>query len=77
METLYERLQRRKHLSSSTFRYSPEELAAMESIHKELEEQKPGRISKNDIARLGLMWLIEDYYKNEEASLLAQILARM
>lgn len=77
MEELYEQIQNRKHLASTTFRYRPEEIDAIDTIHKELDHHKPGRISKNDIARLGLVWLCRDYESNGEASVLAQLLKRV
>lgn len=76
IETLYEKLQNRKHLSSSTFRYQPDELRELEDIYTLLDEKRPGKLSRNDIARLGLIWLCEDYHRNGDASLLEQVLKR-
>src|SRR5450755_1949929 len=49
---LYEQIQQRKHLSNGSFRYQTRELEEMDAIFEELEKKKPGRISKNDLARM-------------------------
>jgi hypothetical protein len=77
IETLYRKLQARKHLSSYTFRFRAEELDEIDQIATELEQEDPGRFSKNDLARLALLWLCEDYRKNGEASILEQVHKRM
>src|SRR5579884_3765228 len=77
IDALYRKLQWRKHLSSYTFRYRVEELDELSEIFTELDERDPGKISRNDIARLSLLWLCEDYRQNGEASVLEQMLRRM
>jgi hypothetical protein len=77
VEALYEQIRDKKHLSTGTFRYKAEELQEMENIYKLLDDQKPGRMSKNDIARLALIYLCEDFRNNGDASLLEQMLKRM
>src|SRR5947209_1619371 len=41
IETLYRQLQSKKHLSSYTFRYRPEELDELESIFTQIERDNP------------------------------------
>lgn len=77
IDALYRKLQVRKHLSSYTFRYRVEELDELSEIFTDLDERDPGKISRNDIARLSLLWLCEDYRQNGEASVLEQMLRRM
>ncbi len=77
IETLYRQLQSKKHLSSYTFRYRPEELDELESVFTQIERDNPGKVSRNDIARLALNALLEDYRANGDTSTLAQVLTRM
>jgi hypothetical protein len=77
LERLYDHIQQRKHLSNGSFRYRAEELENMDAIFRELEALKPGRISKNDIARMALVTLCHDYQENGEGSVLAQVFKRM
>jgi len=77
VEALYEQIVNRKHLSSSTFRFQPEELQALEEVFTKLDRQKPGRLSRNDIARLGLIWLFEDFKQHGDESVLAEVHRRM
>src|SRR2546429_4236267 len=77
IEVLYDQIQQKKHLSNGSFRYKADELEKLDTIFKDLEAQKPGRISKNDIARMALIAFYEDYEKNGEESILAQVFKRM
>jgi hypothetical protein len=77
IEVLYDQIQQKRHLSNGSFRYRADELEKLEAIFKELEARKPGRISKNDIARMALIAFYEDYEKNGEESILAQVFKRM
>ena len=74
---LYDQIQQKKHLSNGSFRYRADELEKLDAIFKGLEEKKPGRISKNDIARMALIAFYEDYEKNGDESVLAQVFKRM
>jgi hypothetical protein len=76
IETLYRKLQARKHLSSYTFRFRAEELDEIDQIANEMEQEAPGKFSKNDLARLALLWFCEDYRTNGEESILAQIVSK-
>lgn len=75
-EDLYRRLQTRQRLASSTFRFRPEELEELDKVCTQIKETNTGRMSKNDLVRLGLNWLLEDYRNKGDKSLLAQVLAR-
>jgi len=77
IEVLYDQICQRKHLSNSSFRYHADELETFDAIYKELEEQKPGRISRNDIARMALIEFCRDYQENGERSVLMQVFKRM
>jgi hypothetical protein len=76
-ESLYRKLQQKHHLSSYTFRYRLEELEALRKLDEKLEKSHPNKMSKNDLVRVAVNWLLEDYEKNGETSMLARILARM
>jgi len=77
IEVLYDQIQQKKHLSNGSFRYKADELEKLDAIFKDLEARKPGRISKNDIARMALIAFYEDYEKNGDESILAQVFKRM
>lgn len=77
IDMLYDQIQQKKHLSNGSFRYRADELEKLDAIFKELEAKKPGRISKNDIARMALIAFYEDYEKNGDESVLAQVFRRM
>jgi hypothetical protein len=76
-ESLYRKLQQKHHLSSYTFRYRLEELEALRKLDEKLEKNHPNKMSKNDLVRIGVNWLLEDYEQNGDTSMLARILARM
>ena len=68
----------KKHLSSFTFRFKSEELEILDNIYEELNRQLTRqRVSKNDIVRLSLNWLFQDYQKNKHASVLARVLTQV
>src|SRR5712691_11144367 len=76
-ESLYRKLQQKHHLSSYTFRYRLEELEALRKLDEKFEKSHPNKMSKNDLVRIGVNWLLVDYEQNGETSMLARILARM
>jgi hypothetical protein len=76
-ESLYRKLQQKHHLSSYTFRYRLEELEALRKLDEKFEKSHPNKMSKNDLVRIGVNWLLEDYEQNGETSMLARILVRM
>ena len=77
IEALHLQLQRKQHLASQTFRFRPEELAALDRVSGQLKGPAGRGLSKNDLVRLGLNWLLDDYEQNGEESVLAKVRARM
>lgn len=77
VEPFYEQLRDKKHLANLSFRYQSDELKEFEAIYGELEQLKPGRMSKNDMARLAMILLCDDYRRCGDASTLVQVLKRM
>ena len=77
IDMLYDQIQQKKHLSNGSFRYKADELEKLDAIHRDLDSKKPGRISKNDIARMALIAFYEDYDTNGDDSILAQVFKRM
>lgn len=75
-EQLFRGLGDKQRLASSTFRFRPEELDRLDLVFDELNRVKPKRVSKNDVVRLGLRWLLADYEFNRADSLLSRLLAR-
>jgi hypothetical protein len=73
---LLKKLQQKQRLASYTFRFRPEELDRLDQVVAGLEPGNGQRPSKNDLVRLGLLWLLADYEENGDASVLAQVLAR-
>lgn len=61
-------------LKANTFRYTQEELDFIRDIVYEAETKHGVKLDKNDIARLGLDWLMEDWKERKQDSLLARIL---
>ncbi len=76
LDDLVRRLAEKQHQASSTFRYRSDELTELDAVFAEVK-QAHRTISKNDIVRLGLAWLLDDYRRNKDDSVLAQVLARM
>jgi hypothetical protein len=73
---LLKKLRQKQRLASYTFRFRPEELDRLDQVVSALESGNGQRPSKNDLVRLGLLWLLADYEDNGDASVLAQVLAR-
>lgn len=67
----------KKHLSSSTFRFRPDELEELNQTVEEINKGAEQKISKNDVVRLALNWLLKDYEENKEKSMLARVLRRI
>ena len=61
-------------MKANTFRYTQDELDFIRDIVYEAETKHGVKLDKNDIARLGLSWLMEDWKEKKEDSLLARIL---
>jgi hypothetical protein len=61
---------------TNAFRYSDEELTLLADILYEVSKKYAAKISKQDIARLGLDALLWDYQQHGEASLLIEFVKR-
>jgi hypothetical protein len=61
-------------LKANTFRYTQEELDFIRDVVYEAEVKYKTKLDKNDVARIGLEWLIQDWKTNNKESLLARIL---
>lgn len=77
IEDLYRKIMQKKHLSSYTLRFRAEELDDLDAVAKEIEAKANGQISKNDVARAALIWLLDDYHEHGEQSVLAQLVNRL
>jgi len=75
LEALKRAILSKKHLSSFTFRFKAEELETLDRITEELNDGLEQKVSKNDVVRLSLRWLLHDYEQNKQASVLARVLA--
>ena len=62
------------HPVNNTFRYSQESLDAVRDVVYELEVKRNIKTSRNDIMRLGLAWIVDDYRVNGADSLLVAVL---
>lgn len=61
-------------IKPNTFRYSLEELDFVRDIVYEAEVKHQIKLDKNDVVRIALEWLMNDYQEKGEASLLVSIL---
>jgi hypothetical protein len=77
IEALYRQLQAKQRLASQTFRFQPDELAALERVAAAVKGSGARSLSKNDLVRLGLNWLIDDYDQHGQDSVLAKVCARL
>jgi len=76
IKSIYRKLQMKQHLTGYTFRFRASDLEALDEIYSDLNRQYP-RLSKNDLPRIALDWLLADYKEHGDESILAQVLARM
>ena len=68
---------RRSRLGGFTFRYQREELDRLDRLIAEVNKNQEVKVSKNDLVRIALNWLLEDYDENKRASVLAKVLAQI
>lgn len=61
-------------LKPNTFRYTQAELNFIRDVTYEAEVKYQTKLDKNDVARIALEWLMEDWKETKEESLLAKIL---
>lgn len=63
----------REHRTHNTFRYGQEELDAVRDIVYEMEVRRGVKISRNDVMRLALNYLIEDYRAQGDDSIIVRL----
>lgn len=61
---------------TSSFRYTDEELSALADVVYEISKHQKARLTKQDVARLGLNIVLDDYRRRGASSLLGQLAAR-
>jgi len=72
-DRLRQKLRAKQHLSSYTFRFRPEELAQLDRLVAELNLTRSTKLSKNDLVRLALGWLLTDYEEYGPESLVVEV----
>lgn len=73
VDRLRHRLRTKQHLSSYTFRFRPEELEQLDQLVAELNQGRATKLSKNDLARIAVSWLLADYEERGQASLIVEV----
>jgi len=73
VDRLRQKLRSKQHLSSYTFRFRPEELEQLDQLVAELNQTRASKLSKNDLARLAVSWLLADYEERGQESLIAEV----
>jgi hypothetical protein len=61
---------------TNSFRYTEAELSAVDDVLYEIGRQRGARLTKQDVARLGLNVVLDDFRRRGPASLLGQLAAR-
>jgi hypothetical protein len=61
---------------TNSFRYTDEELTALTDVLYQIGKQQGAKLSKQDVARLGLNVILDDYRRRGSASLLGQLAGR-
>ena len=74
IETIKKRIRAKRHLSSFTFRYRSNELEELDIVVDQLNQDDEIKISKNDVVRTALNWLLTDYNEHKQESVLACVL---
>jgi hypothetical protein len=72
-DRLRQKLRAKQHLSSYTFRFRPEELEQLDQLVAELNLTRSTKLSKNDLVRLALGWLLTDYEEYGPESLVVEV----
>jgi hypothetical protein len=72
-DRLRQKLRTKQHLSSYTFRFRPEELEHLDRLVAELNLTRSTKLSKNDLVRLALGWLLTDYEEYGPESLVVEV----
>jgi hypothetical protein len=73
IDRLRQKLQSKQHLSSYTFRFRAEELEQLDGLVSALNQDRGVKLSKNDLMRLALSWLLTDYEQYGLESLVAEV----
>ena len=73
VDRLRQKLQTKQHLSSYTFRFRAEELEQLDRLVDELNHSRTAKLSKNDLVRLALGWLLTDYEEYGPESLVVEV----
>lgn len=76
IEDLYRQVQVKQRLTQYSFRFRSDELEKLDRVFEQLKQQGAPTLSKNDLPRIALNWLLNDFEKNGGDSVLAQVLAR-
>jgi hypothetical protein len=76
VDRLRQKLRSKQHLSSYTFRFRPEELEQLDQLVAELNQTRASKLSKNDLARLAVSWLLADYEERGQKSLIAEVVSQ-
>ena len=76
VDRLRHNLRSKQHLSSYTFRFRPEELEQLDQLVAELNRTRASKLSKNDLARLAVSWLLADYEERGRESLIAEVVSQ-
>lgn len=63
-----------QHALHYSYRFTKDEIDALRDVVYELEAKRGLKATRNDLVRLGLDWLIEDYRTRGKESLLMQVL---
>jgi hypothetical protein len=61
---------------TNSFRYTDAELSTLTDVLYQIGKQQGAKISKQEVARLGLNVVLDDYHRRGPASLLGQLAAR-
>lgn len=61
---------------TNSFRYTDAELSALTDVLYQIGKQQGAKLSKQEVARLGLNVVLDDYHRRGPASLLGQLAAR-
>ena len=63
-----------EHPLHYSYRFTREEIDALRDVVYELEAKRGLRITRNDVVRLGLNWVMDDYRARGKESLLMQVM---
>jgi hypothetical protein len=61
---------------TNSFRYTDRELSVLADVLYEISKQQGAKLTKQDVARLGLNVVIDDYQRRGQDSMLGQLAAR-